>query len=321
MNITSKNTMKKVDILQLKDKYLTYHVHNKNTYRKYNSTLIKFNSWLDKNNKIPDKVHINDILNEYLQNYLLREKELSKNTVQQHYVILKKFITTMTPLHVEKLNLPKKDYHKPVYLTDQEITIVLHYATGIDELIINLLASTGLRIHEALQITIDDLKRIPMNKDGNYMLTIIGKGNKPRTIALHETLYNKLLQYANEHNNKKYIFESHDNRFHPTQNTSQNKPATQNTTIKSITPRTINRHMKKLGSYIDKQEGYSEPYYSRKLQCHNLRHSAAVHSLNYESINFVQKMLGHSNISTTQIYVDINDETLSTKYSNIPKWD
>ena len=130
---------------------------------------------------------------------------------------------------------------------------------------IKLLSNTGLRIHEALKITKDELKEI--DEEENVILRVIGKRNKKRVVLIPSKLAKQLKEYSK--NNKTYIFES---------KRKPNRP---------FTARTIEYRFQKLATKIDAAE--ETTIYSENLKPHNLRHSFAIHALKTNEINYVKE--------------------------------
>ena len=125
----------------------------------------------------------------------------------------------------------------------------------MDELIIKLLSNTGLRIHEALKITKQELTYV--DEDKNVILKVIRKRNKKRIVLIPLELAKQLKEYSK--NNKTYLFES------------KRKSGI------LISIRTIQRRFNKLARKIDEKENTN--IYSENLKPHNLRHSFAIRAL------------------------------------------
>jgi integrase len=212
--------------------------------------------------------------------------------MNHHLIVLKTFINDYTSLYYDKkLKLVKTEKRKPKYLTLAQIQTALKYVDDkTDELIIKLLATTGLRINEALKITKKELKNTDEN--GNALITIVGKNNKRRIIVINPQLVKELKSYSK--NNKKYVFES------------------RNFQQRSI--RNIQYRFNKLARKIDEIE--DTKIYSENLKPHNLRHSFAIEALKTNEINYVKEFLGHENISTTQIYTNLKEEVIG-RFKNI----
>ena len=269
-------------------------ITNPNTRKTYRLSLNKFHNYLQDNN-----IHdINqDNLNQVIHDYkaYLNNKNLKAITINQHLIILKTFINDYTQLSYDKdLKLLKTEKRKPKYLTPKQIQTALNYVDDkTDELIIKLLTSTGLRIHEALNITKKQLENT--DETGNAIITIIGKNTKRRLIVIPSKLTKQLRRYSQNH--KKYIFESNRKELEP------------------LTSRTIQRRFKKLAAKIDKKE--NTKIYSENLKPHNLRHSFAIQALKTNEINYVKEFLGHENIQTTQIYTNLKEKEVVDRFKKL----
>jgi len=163
----------------------------------------------------------------------------------------------------------------------------------LDELIIKLLSNTGLRIHEALKITKQELTNV--DEDENVILKVIGKRNKKRVVLIPSELVKQLKEYSK--NNKTYLFES------------KRKSGI------LISIRTIQRRFNKLARKIDEKENTN--IYSENLKPHNLRHSFAIRALKTNEINYVKEFLGHESITTTQIYTNLKEKEILDRFKKI----
>ena len=269
-------------------------ITNPNTRKTYRLSLNKFHKYIQDNN-----IHdINqDNLNQVIHDYkaYLNNKNLKATTINQHLIILKTFINEYTQLSYYKdLKLIKTPRKKPHYLTTQQIQTALKYTEDkTDELIIKLLTSTGLRIHEALIITKKQLQNT--DEKENAIITIIGKNTKTRLIVIPGKLTKQLRKYSQNH--KKYIFESNRKELEP------------------LTSRSIQRRFQKLATRIDKEENTT--IYSENLKPHNLRHSIAIEALKTNEINYVKEFLGHENIATTQIYTNLKEKDVVDRFKKL----
>ena len=269
-------------------------ITNPNTRKTYKFLLNKFHNFLQNNNiNEINQENINAILHDYKAH--LNTQKLKASTINQHLIILKTFINDYTSLQYDKnLKLMKTPRKKPHYLTIEQIQTTLKYTDNkTDELIIKLLTSTGLRIHEALKITKKELENT--DETGNAMIQIIGKNTKRRIVVIPAKLVRELKRYSK--NNKIYVFESE---------REQGKP-------RSI--RNIQYRFKKLAAIID-QEEHTTIYYEN-LKLHNLRHSFAIEALKTNEINYVKEFLGHENIATTQIYTNLKEKEVVERFKEI----
>lgn len=191
------------------------------------------------------------------------------------------------------LESPKINSRHPVYLTLDESKLLLSSIEGEnkerDYAIITLFLNCGLRLSELISIDI--------NKISGDLLTVIGKGNKERTVYLNDACLEAVEGYlkvrpADEVKDKNALF------------LSERK--------QRISKRSVQYLVKKyIGiSNLDKE----------KYSPHKLRHTAATLMYKYGKVDILslQQILGHENISTTQIYTHLDDETLRNAVKSNP---
>ena len=188
-----------------------------------------------------------------------------------------------------ELESPKINKRHPVYLTlDQSITVLNSMDKGNknyyrDYCILTLFLNCGMRLSELCNIEIEKIK--------GDTLTIIGKGNKERTVYLNEASIAAIENYLKNRNDskateeaKKYLFLS--SKYRPINKRS----------VEIL----VKNHIENAG------------FKDQKYTPHKLRHTAATLMYKYGNVDIrsLQNMLGHENISTTQIYTHVDDETL-----------
>lgn len=159
--------------------------------------------------------------------------------------------------------------------------------------VLSFLYSSGLRVSEVLQFKIEDYPFREYTK-------ISGKGGKERYIIILDVVNKKIKNYLENllKNQKNITLDKKDPLFLKYVNGSK----------KNLTPRDIQRAMKKL---IDAFEG-NYPMHSTP---HSLRHSFASHILRGGTdIRAIQELLGHSSLTSTQIYTELNEKTLLDIY-------
>ena len=268
-------------------------IPNKNTQKTYRCSLRKFVKFLEKN-EITDlnQENINTIFRDY-QAYL-NKQILKASSRNQYMIILKTFLNDYTNIiYNKKLKLERTNY-EPKYLTTHQIQLIYKYTENpLDELMIKLLSNTGLRIHEALKITKQELTNV--DEEENVILKVIGKRNKKRVFLIPSKLAKQLKQYSK--NNKTYLFESRRKTDSP------------------LSIRTIQRRFNKLAIKIDEKE--KTKIYSENLKPHNLRHSFAIRALKTNEINYVKEFLGHESITTTQIYTNLKEKEILNRFKKI----
>ena len=161
-----------------------------------------------------------------------------------------------------------------------------------------MLFSTGLRVSE-----LAGLKKDKVNLEKEEF-TIMGKGKKSRVVFLSEQARYWLKKYLETRQDmNQYLFVSHDKR---TTQKHKNTKTQRDSGEKPLTPRSVQRLVQKYA----RAAGITKP-----VTPHTLRHSYATDLLqNGADIRSVQTMLGHSSITTTQIYTHITDKELKNIY-------
>ena len=183
-----------------------------------------------------------------------------------------------------ELETPKISKRQPVYLTLDQSRELLSSIDGRnrerDYAIIVLFLNCGLRLSELVSINISKIK--------DDILSVIGKGNKERTIYLNDAALDAVNTYlkvrSGDASDKDALF------------LSERK--------KRIDKRTVEKLVKK---YI-KKAGIT----GNKYTPHKLRHTAATLMYKYGNVDIraLQQILGHESVATTQIYTHIDDERL-----------
>ena len=171
---------------------------------------------------------------------------------------------------------PKKDKTLPTVLTKEEIKLIIEKAdTFKSKLIISFLYATGLRVSELVDLKVQD-----MNLENKMGMVKQGKGNKDRLFIVSEKIIPDIKQFMDKHPNYQYLF-------------SKEKPLT-------------TRNIQKIVKIASKKAGIN-----KKITPHTFRHSFATHLLEAGTdIRYIQELLGHSNLNTTQIYTHVSTDEL-----------
>jgi site-specific recombinase XerD len=179
---------------------------------------------------------------------------------------------------IEKIPYPKKKKTLPKVLSKEEIKIIFNETKNQKHrLIIQLIYSSGIRLNELI-----NLKREHIDPSRKIIFISQGKGKKDRLTILSDKLSKELFDYICKTDFKtKYLFES-----------SRGKKYSQKA-IQKI----LENSSKKL---------------NKKVTPHMLRHSFATHLLESGTdIRYIQRLLGHKNLKTTQIYTHVANSDLS----------
>lgn len=251
------------------------------TILNYKMDLENFYNYINK--KKTKKIDF-DFLQEYIEN--LSQKKYSTKSIQRHISSLKSYFKFLYNKNYIKVNpaellcLPKNEMKLPNYLTIIDLEKIYELDLSLrDKLIVELLYSTGIRLSELVNIKISDINFY------DKTIKVLGKGNKERYV-LFGSVCSKLL--------KEYI--NNDNRVYLLLNKNGNK----------LSERGVEYIIEKIFKSVNVHA---------KLTPHTLRHTFATHMLdNGCDLVTVQKLLGHSDLSTTSIYTHVSNEHLRSTY-------
>jgi integrase/recombinase XerD len=267
---------------------------SRNTLSSYRFDLYNFSNWLNKTNSI----FLENVTKSDIQQYLsfkfpsskARSISRSLSTLRRFYRFLyrEKKITTDPTLQIQKPKIPKS---LPKSLSEDEVENLLeapdlNIDIGIrDKAMIELLYACGLRVSELVNIQLTEL-----NLDDG-VIRVTGKGDKTRLVPMGEDAMDYIQKYllsAREailkNKKSKYLFVTHHG--------------------KSMTRQTFWHSLKKYALIANIKQSISP---------HILRHAFATHLINHGAdLRVVQMLLGHSDISTTQIYTHVARERLKT---------
>lgn len=272
---------------------------SKNTATSYETDLVKYCEYLKKYRNI---LEVGDISKEDIEAYLtmLKKNGFTATSISRKLTSIKKFhafCLNEYPKDVKDdpaklISGAKKEIHLPEVLTVEEMEVLISNIDTNSEIgirnkaILEILYCTGMRISE-----LTELKLAQIHINQRYLIAL-GKGNKERICYLGDEAIYWL---------RKYISEVRIKHIHvPTDLCFLNYQGTH------LSRNYIFKYLKELAvkSGINKE-----------ISPHTIRHSFATHLLqNDVSLRMVQEMLGHENISTTQIYTHIENERLKEVY-------
>ena len=289
--------------ISLTEKFYNYLAVEKNslelTIANYRRDINHFISFIDQ--RYPEGCQWRQIGQLDIRAYLamLNEKEYARRTIARHISALRSFykyllrenLVDFSPL--AKVRSPKLDKPLPVFLDELEITELLQLPDDTplgrrDAAVLELLYATGCRVSELVGLT---LERIDL---GNRFVLLLGKGNKERLVPLGSTCcgviqvyyaYRRqlMIKYKQEH---EYVFV--------------------NSRGGILTDRSVRRVLDK---YI------FQLAIRKNVSPHTIRHTFATHLLEHGAdLRAVQELLGHANLSTTQIYTHVTTERIAAVY-------
>ena len=226
---------------------------------------------------------------------------LKKSTQNYHLIAIRNFLKYLARLDIkslapEKIELSKLGERIVEFLIKEDLERFLEAPLKTDNLsiikkrdkaILELFFSTGLRVSELASLTKESIN---LKRDE---FTIRGKGDKPRIVFLSEVAKKYIKEYLDiRPDMSPYLFVRHDKASKRIQNQEDN----------SLTPRSIERLVQKYARLAG---------ITKKVTPQTIRHSFATDLLyNGADIRSVQSMLGHSSITTTQIYTHITNRQL-----------
>ncbi|MDE5714853.1 MAG: site-specific tyrosine recombinase XerD [Anaeroplasmataceae bacterium] len=270
-----------------------------NTISAYMTDLELYGEFLVKYQEISDITYVDKShINKYIAS--LKRANLSKQTIARKIIAIKEFHKF---LYAEKITdedaakfieLPKPSKPLPVVLTKEEISKMLDSIQtdtplGLrDKAMIETLYASGLRISELV-----NLKTADIHLREKYIV-VVGKGNKERMVPLGDMATIALRNYLEK--GRPYL---------------SKKPGT--TLFYNYQGNQISRQS--LYKYIVKLAKENE--IMKEISPHTIRHSFATHLLEGGTdLRIVQELLGHEDISTTQIYTHIDRSRLKDMYQN-----
>jgi site-specific recombinase XerD len=274
-------------------------------------TAENYKLYLERFAEFTEDIEVEKITIEIVRKYRLwlnryknfNDEELATITQSYHLIALRGFLHYLSnrdilSLSPDKISLPKVSRKQVTFLYREEINRLLvqidvSSEQGLrDRAIIELLFSSGLRVSEVVNLDRDHVN----TKRREIMVR--GKGQKDRPVFISQAAANHIENYLNSRNdNLPPLFISYSNNSGPT---------TTNGDYRRLTVRSIQRML----SQYARLAGIT-----KHVSPHTMRHSYATDLLmNGADIRSVQSMLGHANISTTQVYTHVTDEHLREIY-------
>ena len=269
---------------------------SKNTEVSYERDLNKMEAYLEKRGvEDPARATATD-LNGYL-NYL-RENQFAASTISRSVASMRSFYQFLFKMHriesdpSENLRPPKVEKKAPEILTVEEVDLLLRQpclrtAKGLrDKAMMELLYATGMRVSELIHLEVSDV---------NLKLGYVdcSDGAKERIIPFGYTCKEALDQYLREGRGE--------------------FPGEPESGI--LFPNCSGKVMSRQGFWKVLKRYAAEAGITADITPHTLRHSFAAHMLqNGADIKSLQEMLGHSDISSTQMYLNLNENRIRDVY-------
>ena len=227
----------------------------------------------------------------------MRGRDISKRSMARKLSSIRTFFRFLqrdgyiksTP--VGNIATPKLDKKLPVFLDEKSVTRLVTapdtktFRGARDRAILETLYASGIRVSELVGIDVPDVDLI------SGIVKVLGKGRKERLAPIGEAAVNALREYTEHRNLKSW---------------QDKKALFLSKSGKRLTDRSVRDIIEKYISALSMRENISP---------HTLRHSFATHLLNRGAdLRSVQELLGHKNLSTTQIYTHVTTGQLKAVY-------
>lgn len=281
------------------DKYIEKFMRYLEIEKNYSAhTILNYKLDLEDFKKFCGEIDFEKIDYLFLRKYLavLKEKSLGNRSVGRHLSTLRSFFRFLTRENYLKTNpilmlsSPKLEKHLPSFMTEAEVGKLIESAFAKDDkdeqgfrdrAILETFYSSGLRISELVSLDLSDIDFI------SGIVKVMGKGRKERVVPIGEAALISIRRYIDKRKKKSEI-------------AFLNKNGTR------ISTRGVRNIVEKYLKFSGAHQGVSP---------HTLRHSFATHLLNRGAdLRTVQELLGHANLSTTQIYTHLTTEKLKSVY-------
>jgi integrase/recombinase XerD len=256
--------------VKLMEAYMSRKNYSKRTVESYSKSIYDV---LKASGK--DVYHLTpDDFNEFIEDAIITYSISYVNQVISAGKLLLKYGLGKSDALINKLERPFSEKHIPVVLSISEVTAIIKNTQNIKhKAILATIYSHGLRISELINLKISDVD----SKRG-FLIVRMAKGYKDRQVPLNAECLAILRDYFRKDRPKDYLFEG------------QSLPYYSTTSIRAI----LNQSVRK--SRILK-----------RVKVHTLRHSFATHLLEKGvDIRYIQELLGHSSVKTTEIYTHVS---------------
>ena len=266
-----------------------------NTFQSYKRDIFQFKGYIDKNN-----VDYKEVKQENVEGYLNELKQIGKkpSTVLRHLASIRLFYQYLVRTKVLNLDptfgiqSPKIEKRHPSILSSQEVNLLLEQPKGEDlksirdKAMLEIAYATGMRVTEIISLNLEDV-------DFDNSCVVCKNATKQRIIPLGKLALKALKDYTTKA--RGFLIKSEDE-----------KALFVNVNGKRLT----RQGFWKIIKYYQEQA-----HITKDITPHVLRHSFATHLLqNGADLKSIQTMLGHSDISSTQVYMQFQDDGLKNIY-------
>ncbi len=268
---------------------------SKNTLQSYERDILQFESYLNE-----EKLNYAKITDEDIKEYLNHLQGIGKKTssISRSLASIRSFYQYETRVKKVKINptegvqAPKVEKHAPCILSSQEVELLLEQPKDVDlkgtrdKAMLEFAYATGMRVTEMISLNVEDV-----NIDA---ATVVCKtGTKQRTIPLGSLSLKALKEYIED---ARPILVRDDEE-------------------KALFVNINGRRLTRQGFWKIVKYYKEQAHITKDITPHVLRHSFATHLLqNGADLKSIQTMLGHSDISSTQVYMQFQDDSIKNIY-------
>jgi len=300
---------------------LRYHHYSYSTEKTYRDWIIRFFKYF--NFKIHPKDMSKKEIEEYLT-YLAVNKHVSAATQKQATSAILFLFREVLKVEIDNIEhiRSKKRNPLPVVMSQEEVILLISQLRGTNQILAKLLYGSGLRLMEAIRLRVKDI-----DFDNNQILIYDGKRNKSRITvfpkSIQNDIKNQLQKVIGLH--KRDIYDGLGTVWLP--DALERKYPNASKEIQwqfvfpsnriSVDPRTgIKRrhHIMETSLQRSIKSALRSSKILKRVSCHTFRHCFATHLLeNGANIRQVQKLMGHSDIKTTEIYLHVMETKIDVK--------
>ncbi len=270
---------------------------SENTLQSYRRDIVQFEDYLEEN-----KVNYQKVTEEDMKQYFSHLQQIGKktSTISRNIASIRSFYQFLVRNKkvkkdpTDKIQSPKVEKKAPSVLTSSEIELLLEQPKNIDlkgirdKAMLEFAYATGMRVTEIISLNIEDVNL----KDG---LVSCKTGSKQRNIPLGSLSLKALADYIE--NSRPILIKD-----------------------EKVTALFVNTNGKRLtrqGFWKIVKYYKEQAHITKEITPHVLRHSFATHLLqNGADLKSIQTMLGHSDISSTQVYMQFQDESIKNIYKH-----
>lgn len=270
---------------------------SENTLQSYKRDILQFEEYINKN-----KINYQKISDEDMKKYFdcLQQSGKKTSTISRNIASMRSFYQFLVRNKkvkrdpTEKIQSPKVEKRTPSILTSSEIELLLEQPKNIDlkgirdKAMLEFAYATGMRVTEIISLNIEDVNL----KDG---LVVCKYGSRQRNIPLGSLSLKALAEYIE--NSRPILIKDEK--------------------VNALFVNTNGKRLTRQGFWKIVKYYKDQAHITKDITPHVLRHSFATHLLqNGADLKSIQMMLGHSDISSTQVYMQFQDESIKNIYKH-----